>query len=100
METGVATAEYVPPHVEVYPREYYGGHVVYLVDDRWYYQDGPRWVYYQREPEPLVRRRVVIRSAQVVHRAPAVREQSVLHQAPPATRDESRRSAHRRTERD
>ena len=33
-EPVVAEAEYVPPHVEYYPREYYDGHVVLLVDGR------------------------------------------------------------------
>jgi len=95
---GVVAAEYTPAHVEVYPREYYDGHVVYLVGDRWYYQEGPRWVYYRREPEVLVRRRVVYRNAAVVHRAPVVRERPAVHQAPPAVRHE--RAERRVPERD
>ena len=85
--SGVVTAEYAPAHVEVYPSEYYDGRVVYLVGDRWYYQSGPHWVYYQREPAVLVQRRVVYREAHVVHRAPAVRERTVVHEAPPVRRD-------------
>src|SRR5690349_745655 len=76
----VVRAEYAPAHVEVYPHEYYEGRVVYLVGDRWYYRDGPHWVYYVREPQPLVERRVIIR------RARPVRESTVVHQAPPAHR--------------
>lgn len=76
----VVRAEYAPAHVEVYPHEYYEGRVVYLVGDRWYYRDGPHWVYYVREPQPLVERRVIIR------RAHPVRESTVVHQAPPAHR--------------
>lgn len=66
--------------VEVYPHEYYEGHVVYLVGDHWYYRDGPRWVYYRREPRPLYERRAVIR------RAPVVRERTEVRRAPPAYR--------------
>lgn len=77
--TGVATTAYVPAHVGVYPQEYYDGHVVYLIGDHWYYNDGARWVYYRREPDVLVRRRTVIRQA-----PPVVRERSVVRAAPPA----------------
>jgi hypothetical protein len=66
----VVTAEYVPPRVETYPSYYYEGRVVYLVGDRWYYRDGPYWVYYASEPEVLVRRRVYVREQVGVHRAP------------------------------
>ncbi len=76
----VVRAEYVPARVQVYPREYYEGRYVYLVGDRWYYRDGPHWVYYAREPQPLVERRIVIR------RAHSVRQSTVVHEAPPAHR--------------
>ncbi|HTQ04284.1 MAG TPA: hypothetical protein VMI54_10525 [Polyangiaceae bacterium] len=69
--------------VEVYPHEYYQGHVVYLVGDRWYYHDGPRWVYYRHEPTVLYQRRAVIR------RAPAVRQRAEVRRAPPAYRREA-----------
>ena len=82
--TGVVRAEYVPAHVEVYPREYYDGHVVYLIGDRWYYRDGPHWVYYTREPVVLVQRRTVIR------RGPVVRERPYVHRAPPARYERQR----------
>jgi hypothetical protein len=76
-----ADVEFVPPvaNVEVYPHEYYDGHVVYLVNDRWYYRDGPHWVYYHREPPVLYQRRTVIRTRPTV-----VRERAVVHRAPPA----------------
>lgn len=66
--------------VQVYPHEYYEGHVVYLVNDRWYYHDGPRWVYYRHEPSVLYQRRAVVR------RAPVVRERTEVRRAPPAYR--------------
>jgi hypothetical protein len=66
----VVTAEYVPPRVETYPSYHYEGRVVYLVGDRWYYRDGPHWVYYVHEPPVLVERRVYVRERGVVHEAP------------------------------
>ncbi|HEV8547538.1 MAG TPA: hypothetical protein VGQ57_00900 [Polyangiaceae bacterium] len=101
--SAVVATDAVPAHYEVYPHEYYEGRVVYLIGDRWYYSDGPRWVYYEREPEVLVRRRVVIQQS-----APVVRERPVVHQAPPAHRevheyryheDPARRHAERRAPR-
>ena len=76
-----ADVEYASPgvDVEVYPHEYYDGHVVYLVGDRWYYRDGPHWAYYRTEPHPLYERRAVIR-----RQAPVVRERSEVRRAPPA----------------
>ena len=53
-------AEYVPPRIDVYPSYEYSGRTVYLVDGRWYYRRGPRWVYYRREPVELHRRRVYV----------------------------------------
>jgi hypothetical protein len=66
--------------VEVYPHEYYEGHVVYLVGDHWYYRDGPRWVYYRHEPHVLYERRAVVRPG------PVVRERAEVRRAPPAYR--------------
>jgi hypothetical protein len=61
-----------PPDVEAYPRTYYEGHVVYLVNDRWYYPRHGRWVYYRREPAELVRRRPYVQQAPPARRvAPA-----------------------------
>jgi hypothetical protein len=76
----VVETDYVPAHVDVYPREYYDGHAVYLINDHWYYHDGARWVYYRQEPEALVRRRVVVRQAPPA----AVHQRTVVRQAPPA----------------
>jgi hypothetical protein len=55
-----ADAESVPPRIEAYPSYAYEGRTVYLVDGRWYYRRGPRWVYYRREPAELYRRRVYV----------------------------------------
>jgi len=70
--------------VRVYSRPYttYDGRVVYLVDDRWYYNDGGTWFYYRREPAPLIERRVYLRE-----QAPPVRRHRHRHYAPPARRD-------------
>lgn len=59
----------VPVNVYTYPHEYYGGRTVYLVDGRWYYRSGPRWVTYRREPVELGRRRTFVE-----HRRPRVVE--------------------------
>jgi len=69
----------VPPHVDihVYPQAYYAGHVVFLYQDRWYYRDGPRWVYFRREPPELLRQRRFVSQA-----PPAAAP--VPRQAPPA----------------
>ncbi len=85
----VVTAEYVPPQVEIesYPSYQYEGRVVYLVGDRWYYRDGPHWVYYAHEPDVLVRRRVYVREQGVVHRAPPARP----HRHGPARHHDDRR---------
>lgn len=85
-----ADVEYAAPgvDVEVYPHEYYDGRVVYLVGDRWYYRDGPRWVYYRTEPQPLYERRAVIR-----RQAPVVRERTEVRRAPPAYRPAPVRTA-------
>jgi hypothetical protein len=95
---GVVEAEYAPARVDMYPQEYYDGHVVYLVGDRWYYHDGPHWVYYRREPEVLYRHRVVVRQAPVAHRA-VVRERTVVHQAPASRHYYRAAPAGRRAER-
>jgi len=56
-------ADYVPPRIDVYPSYEYGGRTVYLVNDRWYYRRGPRWVYYREEPPELHRRRAYVQQA-------------------------------------
>jgi hypothetical protein len=55
--------ESVPVEVTTYPRTEYHGHVVYLVDGRWYYPRDRHWYYYRTEPAPLVRHRAYIQSA-------------------------------------
>jgi hypothetical protein len=87
----VVTAEYVPPRVETYPSYHYEGRIVYLVGDRWYYRDGPRWVYYAEEPTVLVRRRAYVRERGVVHRAPPAHERRHA----PARRPHKERRRHR-----
>lgn len=62
-EADYVEADYAPARVEVYPRYVYAGRTVYLVDGRWYYRRGPRWVYYREEPVELHRRRVYIERA-------------------------------------
>ena len=51
-------AEVVPSNIHYYPRTYYGGRTVYLVDGRWYYPHRNTWVVYRREPVELQRYRV------------------------------------------
>lgn len=43
----------VPPNMAVYPRVAYAGGYAYLVNGRWYYPYGSRWVVLQREPPEL-----------------------------------------------
>jgi hypothetical protein len=71
--------ETVPAHVEVYPSYYYSGRTVYLVDGRWYYRRGPRWVYYREEPPELHRQRRYVEQAP---RAPDRREVRRRHARP------------------
>lgn len=49
----VVTVEAAPARIETYPRAYYHGRPAYLVDGRWYYRSGPRWVYFREEPVEL-----------------------------------------------
>jgi hypothetical protein len=49
----VVTVEAAPARIETYPRTYYHGRPAYLVDGRWYYRSGPRWVYFREEPVEL-----------------------------------------------
>ncbi|MEO7332293.1 MAG: hypothetical protein ABI193_27200 [Minicystis sp.] len=59
-ESDVVWADREPVIVESYPREYYAGFDVYLVDGRWYRRHGNRWQVYRTEPTELGRRRTVI----------------------------------------
>lgn len=81
--------ETVPAHVEVYPSYYYRGRTVYLVDGRWYYRRGPRWVYYREEPAELHRHRSYVERAP---RAPDRREHGRhrRHARPAEHRDHDR----------
>lgn len=51
---GYAEVTSTPYDVYGYPYGYYDGRVVYLVGDRWMYQDGPTWFYYRTPPPGLV----------------------------------------------
>jgi len=70
----VAPAAVVPMDVWSYPRVYYDGGYVYLVNGLWY-QSTPRgWVVYRREPVELARQRTRIYAAPrggVLPRTPA-----------------------------
>jgi hypothetical protein len=50
----VVEVETVPVAVESYPRQYYQGEYVYLVDGSWYYRRRGHWVVYTVEPRALV----------------------------------------------
>ena len=85
--TGYVEVTSAPVDVAAYPRTYYEGREVYLVNDRWMYRDRGRWVYYRSEPPALYRQRTVIRQAPPAYgrgypQAPRAYPQS----APPAYR--------------
>lgn len=92
-EPAYVEARVAPVYVDTYPRTYYEGRTVYLIDGHWYFQDRGRWVYYRREPEPLYRERVYIeRAPRAPHRyhyersyeRGAVRPREPYYSAPPA----------------
>lgn len=58
VEEPVVEVATVPVLIESYPRHYYRGTYVYLVDGRWYYRASGRWVVYRSEPQALVSVRV------------------------------------------
>jgi hypothetical protein len=62
-EPAYVTAQVEPAHVHTYPRTYYEGRPVYLIDGRWYFQERGRWVYYREEPDTLDRERTYIEQA-------------------------------------
>src|SRR5688572_8813452 len=84
-------AEYIepPPRVEYYPRVYYHGEPAYLVEGRWYYRSGGRWVVFRDEPRELREYRV--------RRAP-VRYSDYGRNRAEQRRYEERRAAERRAE--
>jgi hypothetical protein len=51
-----------PPveHIRRAPAVVYEGHPVYWHRNRWYYQNGGRWTYYQAEPVQLRTQRYVV----------------------------------------
>jgi len=61
-EPVLVRAELVPTDIYGYPRTYYGGTYVYLVDGRWYRPTDRGWMVYRREPTELGRERHYIYS--------------------------------------
>jgi hypothetical protein len=61
----------VPVTIESYPRHYYRGAYVYLVDGRWYYRASGRWVVYRTEPQALVNVRVGYQAKLGTHYRPS-----------------------------
>jgi hypothetical protein len=68
-----------------YPHTVYEGRTVYLIDNRWGYPSGDRWVVYQTEPAPLARYRTTIEAAPPAPRR-YVRPEVVPSPAPPPAR--------------
>jgi len=56
-------AQIVPTDIYAYPRVWYNGSYVYLVDGRWYYPTNQGWRVYRREPQELSRQRTRIHQA-------------------------------------
>jgi hypothetical protein len=79
----VAAAEVVPYDIYAYPRVYYGGTYVYLVNGRWYFPSARGWMVYRQEPHELRRYRAEI------HRAPERRQSPPV--APPREYGRERR---------
>jgi hypothetical protein len=70
----VVRATAVPPDVWSYPRVYYDGGYVYLVNGLWYEPTPQGWVVYRREPVELARQRVrlyAVPRGDVLPRTPA-----------------------------
>ncbi len=72
----LAPAPAVPVDIWAYPRVYYGGSYLYLVDGRWYQPTPSGWMTYRREPVELSRARTRIYASpglnrRVVPRSPA-----------------------------
>jgi hypothetical protein len=57
-DPSVVVVQTVPAEIERYPRHYYRGSYVYLVDGQWYVRSSGRWVVYRSEPRDLARVRV------------------------------------------
>jgi len=56
-DAATVTVHSVPPSIHSYPRVWYHGTYVYLVDSDWYAPRGSTWVRYRHEPVDLVRYR-------------------------------------------
>jgi hypothetical protein len=52
-DSPVVEASVVPIDIRAYPRVYYSGGYVYLVDGRWYYPTARGWMIYRDEPREL-----------------------------------------------
>lgn len=61
-------ASVVPPDIWSYPRVFYGGTYVYLVDGVWYYPTSSGWMVFRREPLELSRERTRIAPREVAPR--------------------------------
>lgn len=61
-------ADAPPREIWAYPRVYYGGTYVYLVDGVWYYPTPNGWMIFRREPTELSRERT-----RIYHDQPRVR---------------------------
>jgi hypothetical protein len=53
----LAPVSAVPPDIWAYPRVYYGGSYVYLMNGAWYQPTRSGWMVYRREPVELSRER-------------------------------------------
>lgn len=90
VEPPVSTVEVTSaPVVEyrLYPHTVYEGRVVYLIDNRWGYPQGDRWIVYRTEPPPLARYRTTIESAPP---APRTYVPATPEAAPARPREETR----------
>ena len=67
----VAPVAAVPADIGAYPRIYYGGTYVYLVNGSWYEPTRSGWVVFRREPVVLARERARIYASPRVRPSPA-----------------------------
>jgi hypothetical protein len=66
----VVRAQVVPADIYAYPRVYYGGTYVYLVNGRWYEPTARGWMVYRQEPRELRRYRTEVQRAPRVETRP------------------------------
>jgi len=86
LATGYVELSSAPVNVAAYPHTYYQGRDVYLVNDRWMYQDRGRWVYYREEPPQLYKQRPYVQQAPPAYRPSPPRGPQGPASAPPAVR--------------